>query len=138
MSENKLKRDVSALESRKQALQASLANEILVINNSIAKKCSEIGMLMYEQHITDTPNLEIFNEKFNEITEMKQQIAEKESKSLEIGTRYGEEIALLSNFTPQTQGATPTTATSSAACKNCNAPYRGGEDVFCSECGNKL
>ena len=137
VSNYKLNKEISDLESKKAALQRAVMNEIGALNAGIAQLYADIGRFIYERVTSgEAVELDDVADKFEKITELKQSITDKEAKAQEIMNRHEEELSLLRNLA-QPQGVAPSMV-GGAVCGACGALYQVGVDVFCGGCGGKL
>jgi len=134
MNEMKLNKEISDLESKKQALTRSLLNEVGSLKAVIQNKYTEIGYMAYTANEAGNFTTEVLTDKFAEINATMATIAEKEAKINEICGRYDEEISLLRNLNSSSQGGN---VASVGGCPKCNTPV-AVDDMFCQGCGNKL
>ena len=144
----KLQAEIDNTEFRKQALFAPLNNDIAAARQKIESLFYKIGTAVYESSLSGAEaDKNVMQGYFNQITDQKSLIAEREAKIAEFSKRYEEELEMLkaSLATMIGEGATASDADgdSSASgkvnvCKNCGAAYTPGDDVFCTGCGTKL
>lgn len=148
----KLQKEIENTEFKKQSLIAPVQGEIQALKQKIDGALRQIGLTVYESHLNgEAVNEEPLKAVYEQISEHKSALAEKEAKVKEFSNRYDEEINMLkANLASMT--APPPAAPSPAGpagapvpaggprafCTNCGVPYIQGEDLFCSGCGSKL
>ena len=149
--EKKLQKEIEGAEFKKQSLITPLQNDINGANNKVQRALNSIGELIYEKHLqNESVNYEQVKpelvEHYNNISEQKVLIAEREAKIKEFSDRYDEEISILkANLAAMTaaaaQPSTPNAAANNESgekCPQCGNAYTPNEDAFCTGCGAKL
>ena len=150
----KLQREIENTEFKKQSLIAPLQSEMHVLTQKIDGALRQIGLTVYDSYLNgEQVNEEPLKVVYDQISEHKSVLAEKEAKVKEFANRYDEEINMLkANLmsmtapqpaVPQAFGAPGARTTNPADgprafCTNCGVPYIYGEDIFCTGCGSKL
>jgi hypothetical protein len=131
-----IEREIAASEGKKQMLTTSVLNEVNSLYAKLTDRFAEIGSITYTSHMNGNFSIELLIDMFDEITELKKSIDEKEAKIKEISERYDEEINLMKNLTANvTADVTANVAGSDTVCKCGTA--RKDDDLFCQKCGEK-
>ena len=130
--EKKLQQEINSLELRKESVSSAINNEIGRLQNEKDHILYEAGSAAYRSWCKKNEQTDL-TEYWGKVKELEKEISEQESKKVEMGTRYDEEISLIRNDLR----VNTTVNTSQCQCPNCKATVKA-EDIFCQKCGAKL
>ena len=144
--EEKIKQELRSLEFRKESVFSTINAEIIRLQNEKQNILLEAGTLAYDVWCKDKTKADL-TECWSKIQELEKAIAEQETKRIEMGNRYDEEIRLISSSLNVPTGSpvnvspaninTANISVNANKCSKCGAPV-SADDVFCQNCGNKL
>lgn len=127
-----LKNEVKSLQLRKESITSTLDNEIHQLLDDKHKVLFNAGSKAYEDWTQGNENINNLHTFWEEISKIETEIAEKESKKMEIKARYDEEISFL-----QRDISNGLTNEDGLVCQKCGTVNKQGY-LFCEKCGCKL
>lgn len=131
--EEKLKAEIRSLELRKESVFQTINNEIVRMQREKESVLYEAGKKAFEVWSEDKTQADLENH-WTKMLELDKLIEEQEKKKFEMGTRYDEEISLISsNFSM----STPSFIAGTGKCSGCGNVI-SNDDAFCQRCGAKL
>ncbi len=141
--EDKIRTEIQNTEFKKNSMVATVNNEKAQLEQEKRGHFFAMGETVYNNH-KERISVEDFQETFQKIHALEEQMKEKDAKIQEITARYDEEISLLSANLVSIQAATTAASTPAQApaakggfCENCGNAHNG-QNAFCESCGNKL
>ena len=142
----KLQKEIEGMELKKQSLVAAVQSEVHAARRKRNDELCQAGLAGYQSHFNGVEVGDKLVTHFEAIKSLDELIAEKEAKIKDIASRYDDEIGLLKTqlgvMLSQPNRPNPASVLAGGGlddfCTNCGHPYTPGDELFCTECGQKL
>lgn len=128
--ETKLKQEIKSLELRKESVFSTIDGEIARLQRERSNVLLNAGSTAYETWNKDHEQADL-SEFWAKVQELEKLIAGQEAKKADMGSKYDEEIKLISS------NLGISNSVSYMQCPKCGAAITE-DDVFCQNCGGSV
>ncbi len=122
--EDRIKAEIDSIEFKKSTILKGVEDDRQRVDREIQQVFRRIGSIVYENHLAEVKGYN-FEEQFKQISELRCELKEQESRIEEIVDNYNYEISLLE-------------ANLNVDSMTINSPQISNGEEFCGMCGNKL